>query len=64
MLRSYGNNVGFTGYANTIDRQVLIQGFSVAVTANSWSISFTTSMTDGFVPFLLDTSQLDTGTPA
>ena len=62
VIRSYGVNTA-GGYANTIDRQVFIQGFAVSVTQNSWSISYTTSMADLFSPFLLDTSKLDSGTP-
>jgi hypothetical protein len=62
-VRSYGVSPA-GGYANTIDRQVLIQGLSVSVSENSWAISLTTRMVDNFNPFVLGSSRLDVGTPA
>jgi hypothetical protein len=62
-VRSYGFGPA-GGYANTIDRQVLIQGMSVTVDQGTWAISLTTRMVDNFSPFVLGTSKLNTGTPA
>lgn len=62
-IRNYGVNAA-GNYGNTIDRQVLIQGMSVSVAANTWTIQLDTRMVDNFHPFILDTSLLNTGTPA
>jgi hypothetical protein len=47
-----------------IDVQVLIQALSHDITQDYWEIGFDTRNVDGFKPFVLNTSKLNTGTLA
>ncbi len=55
-IRDYG--------PNTIDVQVVIIGMEQDITQDSWLFTYNTRNVDAFNPFILNTSQLNTGTVA
>ena len=48
----------------TVDQQVLIEGYEETITKDAWDFTIWTRNADGFKPFILNTSKLDTGTLA